>query len=57
MVGLDLSQGYEYFNAILSHLIPLSMDVWVSHGKKDSPEEIYEKLQQSIQLISKWFSD
>lgn len=46
----------EYFHRILSHLIPLVIDLWLSNGRTDPPEEIYRKLQRSIRLLHEWFS-
>ena len=46
----------EYFHRILSHLIPLVIDLWLSNGRTDPPEEIYRKLRRSIRLLHEWFS-
>ena len=37
-------------------MIPTSIEVWLSEGQKDTPEEIYEKLCRSIQMLGKWFA-
>lgn len=55
--GLELGCGYEYFHKMLAQLIPMALDIWVSSGQMDSPEELYEKLRQSVQMLGKWFSE
>lgn len=55
--GLNLHYGGEYFYRLSSYMIPLALDVWVTGGKKDSPEEVYEKLCHSIQMLGVWFSN
>ncbi len=56
MAGLDADGKDEYFHRILSHLIPLVIDLWLSNGRTDPPEEIYRKLRRSIRLLHEWFS-
>lgn len=54
--GLDLDYGSEYFHRILAQMIPLAMDVWLSGGQQDTPEEVYNKLCHSIRMLGMWFS-
>lgn len=56
-VGLDFDCGSEYFHRMLSLIIQMATDVWVSGGQTDSPEEIYEKLRKCIQILGTWFSE
>lgn len=56
VVGMDFGIGSEYFHRILAQMIPLATDVWIEGGQKDSPEEVYEKLCHSIQMLGVWFS-
>ena len=53
--GMDFGMGSEYFHRMLAQLIPMALEVWIGEGQKDSPEEIYEKLCQSIKLLGMWF--
>lgn len=53
--GLDLGDGYEYFHAILAHLLPTALEIWIKDGMKDTPEEVYQKLSRSIQMLGIWF--
>lgn len=55
--GLDLGYGSEYFHRILAQLIPIAMNVWLTDGQTDSPEEVYKKLCHSIQMLGIWFSN
>lgn len=40
-----------YFHRLLAQMIPTSIEVWLSEGQKDTPEEIYEKLCRNIQML------
>lgn len=55
--GLDLGDGYTYFHGILAQLVPTAMEIWARDGMKDSPEEVYEKMCRSVQMLGKWFSE
>ena len=52
--GMDLQ--CPYFHRLLAQMIPTSIEVWLSEGQKDTPEEVYDKLCRSIQLLAQWFS-
>lgn len=52
---MDFGPGSEYFHRLLAQLIPSAIDVWVSAGWEDSPEEVYEKMCRSIQMLGSWF--
>ena len=52
--GMDLQ--CPYFHRLLAQMIPTSIEIWVHEGQKDSPEEVYEKLCRSIQMLGQWFS-
>lgn len=54
--GLHFGSGSAYFHRMLSLLIPMAIEVWMKDGQTDSPEEVYEKLSESIQLLETWFS-
>lgn len=54
---IDLASNSTYFHRILAHIIPVTIDLWASEGQTSSPEEVYEKLQQSINILEIWFSD
>ena len=45
-----------YFHRILAQLIPTAIHVWVSGGVQDSPEQVYDELHRSVQILGKWFS-
>lgn len=51
-IGLDEDWQSESFHSILAALVPAMMDTWVRNGQKESPEEIYEILQENLQAIS-----
>lgn len=53
---IDGDVDFLYFNTILSYVISLTAELWVSEGMKDSPEKVYDKIGQSIALLGKWFS-
>lgn len=55
--GLDLGDGYAYFHGILAQIVPTAMEIWARDGMQDSPEEVYEKLCRSIQMLGVWFSE
>ena len=55
--GMDFGFGAEYFHRLLAQLIPMALEVWVKGGQKDSPEELYEKMCHSIQMLGMWFSN
>lgn len=55
-VGLEFGDATEYFHAILAQIIVTTLDIWVRNGLKDSPEEVYEKLCDSIQMLGVLFS-
>lgn len=52
----DMDMDCPYFHRLLAQMIPMSIEVWLSEGQKDTPEEIYEKLCHSIQMLGKWFA-
>lgn len=52
--GMDLQ--CPYFHRLLAQMIPTSIEVWLSEGQKDSPEEVYGKLCRSIHMLGQWFS-
>ena len=52
--GMDLN--CPYFHRLLAQMIPTSLEIWISEGQKDSPEEVYEKLCRSIRMLGQWFS-
>lgn len=52
--GMDVD--CPYFHRLLARMIPTSIEVWLSEGQKDTPEEVYEKLCRSIQMLGQWFS-
>ena len=54
---MHLDTGCDYFHRILAQLVPIAMDVWVSGGREDTPEQVYEKLRRSVQMLGAWFSD
>ncbi|MGN0998475.1 MAG: hypothetical protein ACI4PO_02860 [Faecousia sp.] len=55
--GMDFGYGSEYFHRMLSLMIPMAIDIWAGSGRTDSPEELYEKLCRSIQMLGMWFSE
>ena len=55
-VSANICDGAEYFHGILAQLIPATMDVWVRNGMKESPEEVYRKLSNSLRVLGLWFS-
>lgn len=55
-VSVNISDGAEYFHAILALLIPTTMDVWVRNGMRETPEEVYRKLSNSLSVLGLWFS-
>lgn len=55
--GLNLEDGYAYFHGILAQIVPTAMEIWARDGMRDSPEEVYEKLCQSIRMLGVWFSE
>lgn len=54
--SVNMIDGEEYFHGILAQLIPTVMDVWARNGMQDTPEEIYRKLSNSLEVLGKWFS-
>lgn len=52
--GMDLD--CPYFHRLLAQMIPTSIEVWLSEGQKDIPEEVYERLCRSIQMLGRWFA-
>ena len=55
-IGKGHGYGLSLFSPLLAQMIPTSIEVWLSEGQKDTPEEIYEKLCRSIQMLGKWFA-
>lgn len=55
-VSANIRDGAEYFHGILAQLIPSTMDVWVRNGMKETPEEVYRKLRNSLSVLGLWFS-
>ncbi|MGM9630236.1 TetR/AcrR family transcriptional regulator [Butyricicoccus sp.] len=53
--GLDLGDGSQYFHGILAHLLPTALEIWIKDNMTDTPEEVYEKLSQSIRMLGTWF--
>lgn len=53
--GLNLGSESAYFHGILAQIVPTVMEIWVEEGMKESPEDVYEKLSRSIQMLSVWF--
>lgn len=53
--GMDFGTSGEYFHRMLAQLIPMALEVWIHEGQTDSPEEIYDKLCHSINLLGMWF--
>ena len=41
----------DYLMCTLSGLLPIMVEAWQRGGRKDSPEEIYEHMKQSVDLI------
>ena len=37
--------------SILANLIPVAVHVWYIHGKKETPEEIYEAVSKGVNII------
>ena len=54
--GQEFGGNTTYFHRILAQLIPTAIHVWVSDGMQDSPEQVYDELRKSIQMLGKWFS-
>ena len=54
---MDFGFGAEYFHRLLAQLIPMALEVWVKGGQKDSPEELYDEMCRSIQMLGMWFSE
>ena len=38
-----------------AQLIPTAIRAWVSEGMQDTPEQVYNELRQSLQMLSTWF--
>lgn len=55
--GLDSGPCSSYFHKLLARMIPMAIEIWMSEGQKDSPEEIYEKLCHSVRILGQWFSE
>ena len=41
----------DYLVSILANLIPAAVHVWYIHGKKETPEEIYEAVSKGVNII------
>ncbi|MDY2938771.1 MAG: TetR/AcrR family transcriptional regulator [Fusicatenibacter sp.] len=54
--SLNLDDGAEYFYAILTLLIPTTLEVWAHNGMRETPEEVYRKLRSSLGVLGLWFS-
>lgn len=55
--GIDFKGDTAYFHTLLAHMIPIAINIWTIEGEKDSPDELYEKLSQSIKMLEIWFSE
>ena len=51
----ELEGSPAYFHGILAQLIPAAIQVWVSEGMRESPEQVYDELRRSIRILGKWF--
>ena len=47
----------DYIIELLSGVLPLVLKVWVEHGEKESPEELYELMHHSFGFIGKLFDN
>ena len=47
----------DYIIELLSGALPLVLKVWVDHGEKESPDELYELMHHSLSFIGKLFDD
>lgn len=52
LASLDTPEQSAFFHSILAMLIPAALDAWIQDGQKESPEEIYKELQNSLHIIS-----
>ena len=43
----------DYLVSILANIIPAAVNVWYLHGRKESPEQIYQSVSRSVNIISK----
>lgn len=41
----------NYLVAILTNIIPAAMNIWYQHGQRETPQEIYQAVSRSIQVI------
>lgn len=41
----------DYLVSILANIIPASVNVWYLHGKKEAPNEIYQAVTKSLNII------
>lgn len=41
----------DYLISILANIIPAALNVWYFHGKKEPPEEIYQAVSKSLNII------
>lgn len=41
----------DYLVSLLANIIPAAVNVWYLHGKKETPEEIFMAVRQSINII------
>lgn len=41
----------DYLISVLANIIPAALKVWFQHGKKETPEEIYRIVGQSLDII------
>ena len=52
--NIDISDTEaDYLVSILANIIPAALNIWVLHGKKETPEEIYQMVSQNLKIISK----
>lgn len=42
----------DYLVSLLINIIPAAVNVWYSHGKNETPEEIFLAVRQSINIIN-----
>ena len=42
----------DYLSAVLATLIPASVNVWYLHGKSETPDEIFQAVSQSVNIIA-----
>lgn len=54
--GLDLGGGCEYFQSILAQIIPAVMEAWIWSGQKETPEEIYARIRESLNMLNVLFN-